>query len=62
MASSSSNSVVRLFLIGLCVLTVAECRILSAVRKGLWQHQIVEGFHSEAVITAEFNNTIEENG
>ena len=39
-----------------------ETRVLSAVRRGPWQHHIVEGLHPEADITARFNDSIEQTG
>ena len=39
-----------------------EGRQLSAIRKGPWHHEIVEGPHPDALITAAFNNTINETG
>ncbi|XP_064392247.1 putative phospholipase B-like 2 [Halichondria panicea] len=35
-----------------------EVRQLSAIRKGPWHHEIVEGPHPDAVVSATFNNTI----
>ena len=40
----------------------AESRLLSAVRKGPWHHEIVEGPHPDALVSATFNNTINQTG
>ena len=37
-------------------------RRVSVVRRGPWQHEVVEGVHPEAAITATFTNQINKNG
>ncbi len=39
-----------------------EVRQLSAIRKGPWHHEIVDGPHPDAVVSATFNNTINSTG
>ncbi len=39
-----------------------EGRTLSAVWRGPWQHEIVEGVHPEAAVTATFTNRINQTG
>lgn len=55
-----------MFLLSLCLAcTCVECadyRILSAVRTGPWQYEIVEGLRVDGVLIASFNNTINETG
>lgn len=45
-----------------CVECAREYRILSAVRTGPWQYEIVEGLRVDGVLIASFNNTINETG
>ena len=37
-------------------------RRVSVVRRGPWQHEVAEGVHPEAAITATFTNQINKNG
>ena len=37
-------------------------RVLSVVRRGPWQHDIVEGVHPQAAVTGKFTNHINETG
>ena len=37
-------------------------RVLSVVRRGPWQHDIVEGVHPQAAVVANFTNHINETG
>ncbi len=60
----------RLELLTLAVLSLVllshgggvEGRTLSAVWRGPWRHEIVEGLHPQAAVTANFTNHINQTG
>ena len=43
-------------------LTCCDARALSAVRKGPWRHEVVEGRIPGAAVTANFTNNINKTG
>eukprot|EP00731_Ephydatia_muelleri_P023278 Em0015g861a len=53
-----SMLVAVLLALTVCSLASAKTTTLSALRRGPWHYDIVEGIHSEAILTASFTDTI----
>lgn len=51
-----------LLTLAICSLASAKATTLSALRRGPWEYDIVEGIHSEAILTASFTDTINHTG
>ncbi len=69
--STNMDSPVTLFLVAFFFLTSlvlsghgggVGARTLSAVWRGPWRHEIVEGVHPQAAVTATFTNRINQTG
>ena len=62
MASAKHGKSITFWTMIATMVVVGQARVVSVLRSSPWKHTVVEGYRSDAVLRANFTNTMNETG